>query len=401
MNESAPLKLPPEILPAEPRRKRERPPAPPAFPPPPLRRARRRLSLAQVLFLLLVAAPSGLAALYTWLVATDVYVSEARFWVRGQKAPQSSLLAPMLGLPGNGASLEETLSIQDYVLSHDAVAALDERIGLRRLYSSPDVDYFNRLRQDARLEAFVDYHRTMVDARHNTQSGLITLRALGYRPAQAKQLLAALIELSEELINRFNDRAHQEALRVARAEVKIAEERVARVREEITAFRDRARTIDPSHPTASVVSVIAGLEAKLAQTRTELTEAESYLAPDSQQVKTLRTRITAILGEIEREKGRLTGDKGALAPVIAEYEKLQLQREFADKGLASALVSLETARTDAQRQQLFIVRVVSPNEPERADWMSKWRFVILLFFGSLLAYGIGALVVAGVRDRVV
>jgi capsular polysaccharide transport system permease protein len=76
-----------------------------------------------------------------------------------------------------------------------------------------------------------------------------------------------------------------------------------------------------------------------------------------------------------------------------------LQRTFADTGLTSALSSLEAARVEAQRQQLFVVRVISPNEPQRPDYYQRWIVVVAVFAGTLLVFAIGALVFSAIRDR--
>ncbi len=382
--------------PERPRRRRSAPLPPPPAPP----RPRRRLSLAWIMFVAVVILPTFIVAAYTAFFASDLYVSETRFWVRGQKPSQSSVISAALGVPGTTASLEDTLSVRDYVLSHDAVISLEKKIDLRAIYTRPEADYFSRLPASAKLEEVVDYHRGMIDLRHNTQSGIVTLRTTAFREKDAKALTLAVLEISEDLINRFNERAQQETLRVARAEVKLAEERVGKIREDLTSFRERTRAIDPGQSTATVLSVINSLEGRLSLARAELAEVRTYLAPDNQQIVTLKARIAAIEQEIDREKSRLTGERGSLAPIIAEYEKLQIQRDFSDKGIASALTSLEAARTEAQRQQLFIVRVVQANEPQRPDYYQRWITVVAVLVGSLLIFGIGALTIAAIRDRV-
>ena len=84
---------------------------------------------------------------------------------------------------------------------------------------------------------------------------------------------------------------------------------------------------------------------------------------------------------------------------LAGYERLLLEREFADRQLASATSSLEGARSDAQRQHLFLVRVVQPNLAEYPLYPKRWTTAIGVFIGLLTAYGIGWLLLAGVREH--
>jgi capsular polysaccharide transport system permease protein len=86
--------------------------------------------------------------------------------------------------------------------------------------------------------------------------------------------------------------------------------------------------------------------------------------------------------------------------MIAGFERLTLQREFADRGLASALASLEQARIEAQRQQLYVVRVIQPQLSEEALYPRRWLLIASVLVASLLSYLIGQLVAATIKDHI-
>jgi capsular polysaccharide transport system permease protein len=88
-----------------------------------------------------------------------------------------------------------------------------------------------------------------------------------------------------------------------------------------------------------------------------------------------------------------------LARQLAGFEKLMLERELADKQLASATVSLETARIEAQRQQLFVSRIVAPNLAVYPLYPKKAVNVASVLIGLAIAYGIGWLLVVGMREH--
>ena len=99
------------------------------------------------------------------------------------------------------------------------------------------------------------------------------------------------------------------------------------------------------------------------------------------------------------QAAKLTGKNGALAPVLANYEQLTLQREFAQTSYTSALTALENARLQAMRQQLFVVRVVEPNMPQRALFPHSTLMVVTVFLGLVLTYSIAWLIIAGMREH--
>ena len=83
-------------------------------------------------------------------------------------------------------------------------------------------------------------------------------------------------------------------------------------------------------------------------------------SPKAPQITPLRTRRAALEAQIATERRRLAGDAQSIAPRIAEYERLMLEREFAEKALMSAMTAVEMARVEALRQQVYLERVATP-----------------------------------------
>ncbi|WP_439953218.1 hypothetical protein, partial [Escherichia coli] len=67
-----------------------------------------------------------------------------------------------------------------------------------------------------------------------------------------------------------------------------------------------------------------------------------------------KTNIAAVEKQIQEATGGVTGGKGSLSDKAANYTRLQLDSQFADKQLASAMAALENARAEAQRKQLYL-----------------------------------------------
>lgn len=364
-------------------------------------RARQRSGVRMLAFAVTVLLPTLLGGLYAFAIAADVYVSEAQFWVRGNRQAQPSVLGGLLGAAGVSTSTEESLAVQAYARSHDAVRDLEVRLGLREIYTRPEADWWNRLADNAPLERLVEFHRRMVEVRHDDRSGITTLRVHAFRAEDSQRIAEALLELSEDLVNRLSQRGMEDALRLARAELAVAEQRAADARDALGRFREGARELDPGQAGAAVRGIVAGLEGQLAQLRAEIGQKSSFMRQDTPALAALRSRAEAIEQEVARERARLAGESGAIAGMIGGFERLMLQQEFADRGLASALASLEQARVEAQRQQLYVVRVVQPQSPEEALYPRRWLLLASIVAAALLTYVIGNLIVAGVTDHII
>jgi capsule polysaccharide export protein KpsE/RkpR len=81
------------------------------------------------------------------------------------------------------------------------------------------------------------------------------------------------------------------------------------------------------------------------------------------------------------------------------YERLQLENELANKQLASALASLEQAKTEASRKQAYVERIVEPNLPDSPIEPRRARGILATLALSLLAYGILRMLLAGVKEH--
>jgi capsular polysaccharide transport system permease protein len=377
------------------------PPSPePQEAPPAAVRALQRSRVQSLAFALTVLLPTLLGGLYAFVIAADVYVSEAQFWVRGNRQAQPSVLGGLLGAAGVSTSAEESLAVQAYARSHDAVRDLERSVGLPEIYTRPEADWWSRLEEDAPLERLVEFHRRMVTIRHDERSGITTLRVHAFRADDARRAAEALLELSEDLVNRLSQRSMDDALRLARTELAMAEQRAGEAREALDRFREEARELDPGQAGAAVRGIVAGLEGQLVQLRAEIGQKSTFMRPDNLGLAALRSRAEAIEQEIARERARLAGENGAIAGMIGGFERLMLQREFADRGLASALASLEQARVEAQRQHLYVVRMVQPQSPEEAMYPRRWLLLMSIFVAALLTYAVAQLTFSALKDHV-
>jgi len=105
---------------------------------------------------------------------------------------------------------------------------------------------------------------------------------------------------------------------------------------------------------------------------------------------------------IEAENSRVAGvgaGFGSLAGKAAEYQRLSLSKEFADRLLASALTTLEQARQDAQRQQLYLERIVQPSKPDKALEPRRIRSIVATFLLGLILWGVLTLLVGAIREH--
>lgn len=360
---------------------------------------RRRLSLAQWLFLTVVVIPTLMSGVYLGLIASNRYVSEAAFIVRGVSSQSAGGLTSLLRSFGLSRATDDTYVVQDFIGSREALHELNDRIPLRPLFSR--ADWFSRYpkfwRRD-NAEALYDYYRQRVTLNYGSSTGITQLGVSGFRPEDAKNIAATLLHLSEELVNQMNARAQRDAIAYAESELNSSEAKVLASQAAITNFRNREMLIDPSSASAKSLSVVTGLTDDLARASAQLQET-TVSAPSSPAIQTLRIRVRALQDQITVESAKMAGSDTALASKMSEYERLSLNREFADRELTLAYQALELARQEARRQHIYIETISAPNLPDDTTEPRRLRGFLTVFVFSLAIFTILWFFVVGAREQ--
>jgi capsular polysaccharide transport system permease protein len=369
---------------------------------PALRARLKRWAKAHRGALVFVGLPTLLAALYYFVIAADLYASEARFIVRSAARAPLTGLAGFLQAPGGmGSSQSDVYSVHDFILSRDAVTALQGKLDVRAIFGRPEADFLaaypNLIDRD-NAEDFHHYYQSRVNVFYDTTTGLCTLIVKAFRPEDAQALAVQVLDEAEVLINRLNDRARGNAVRDAQEQVQAAEAAVEAAQQNMLAFRKREVLLDPGKASGAMFDTLAKMQAEVSAARARLAELDRN-SPGSPLRTELESHIRALEQQVAAQRGRLAGGNASMAPKISEYDQLLLRQEFAAKELTSAMSSLETARADARRQQVYLDRVVNAGLPDRALYPRRVSSVLTVFVSCFLLYSIGALLLAGFREH--
>ncbi len=350
----------------------------------------------------IVALPSLLAILYFGVIASDIYVSEARYVVRSVNNPKPSILGNMLQMSGLSAVQDDAYAVRDFIQSRDIVRRLEAGSDLRGVLSRPEGDFITRFPPPFGGHSFEQLYQTygnFVTVKVDETTGISVLRVRAYRPDDARNIARAILGYSEDLVNRMNKRAQHDAIAVAEQEARDAEKRVEDAQAALADFRLRNRIVDPERQSAAVIDLASRLSAEQAAAQAQLTELLRS-SPNSPLIPSLKQRIMALNSQIASEQHRVVNGTNGSVLSFSEYDRLMLAREFAGKNLTSALAALETARLEAQRQQIYLERIAEPNLPDYPLLPERLISILEVVLTTLLIYGIGWLVTASVREHV-
>lgn len=361
-----------------------------------------RRFLANGLFLLTTVIPTAIAIVYFGFVASDVYVSESRFVVRSPDRQAASPLGLILKGAGFSRAQDDSYTVQDFILSRDALKALDDELKIRAAFSAGSVDRLSRFSGvdwDDSLEAFYLYYQKMIIVQLDAASSITSLTTRAFTADGAYAINRRLLEMSEELVNKLNERGRQDMIRFAAREVQEAEQKAKAAALAVAVYRNQQGVIDPERQTAIPLQQIARLQDELVTTKSQIAMLDK-LAPDNPQLPVFRHRARLLENEIRTETTRVAGaGDRSLAGKAAEFQRLALEKEFADKTLGSAMNTLEQARNEAQRKQLYLERIVQPSQPDAPTEPKRLKSILVTLIVSMLVWGILSLLVAGIKEH--
>lgn len=365
-------------------------------------RSRKRVASINWLFVLTVVLPTALAIMYYGFIASDIYVSESRFVVRSPDKPSAAGLGVLLkSAAGFSNAGDEIYAADEYLQSRDALRALNKDNAVVGAYASKNIsvfDRFNPFGTDGSFEDLYEYFRKRLGVNYESSSGITALTVRAYAPQDAQNFNRRLLELAEDTVNRLNRRGRTDVVQMSEQEVQDAEEAARRAALDLAQFRDASGIIDPEKQAAVQLQMISKLQDELIGARTQLLQLRA-IAPENPQIPVLQVRVAGLDREIARQLGLVAGSRRSLSATAARYQRLQLEREFADKRLAAAMTSLQDARAEARRKQAYVERIAQPSLPDKAEEPKRLRGIFATFMLGLVAWAILTMLLAGVREH--
>ncbi|MGR3484431.1 MAG: sugar transporter [Paracoccaceae bacterium] len=357
-------------------------------------------------FALMVLLPLAAVGWYMFERAVDQYGSVAGFTVRSDEASSAGMLSGLAaGLGGSSSTQIDTDILFEFIQSRSLVDAIDARFDLRAHYAAPhEVDPIFALAPDATTEQLVSYWSRVVSVAYEQSSGLMEMRVQAFDPVTAQAIAQAILDESQALINALNDQARADTIRYAEIDLEEARQRLREAREALILFRTRTQIVDPETDLQGRLGVVNSLQQQLAQALIEQDLLlEQTTRDDPRRVQARRT-IEVIRARIAEERNAVSSGDAAAAggdaypQLLAEYEGLQVDREFAEAGYRAALTARDQARNAATRQTRYLASYVQPTLSQVAQYPSRWTITGLAGLFLLLVWSVVVLVYYSIRD---
>lgn len=353
------------------------------------------------LFTACVIVPTIISVLYYGIISSDTYISESKFIVRSADKPMSTGLGILLKSTGFSTEGDVISAAQEYVMSRDALKELNRGGAFQHAYKKASVSIFDRfdpLGFGGSFEDLYRYYQGKVKVEQEGSAAITTLTVRAYDAGDAQRINEQLLAMTEATVNRLNARGREDLIRFAQTEVNEAREKARTAALALSAYRNTAGVVDPERQATVQLQMVSKIQDELIATKIQLRQLRT-VAPKNPQVEVLAARAAELSSEIDEQLQKVAGNKTSLSSSVAQFQRLSLESQFADKQLASAMASLEEARNEARRKQAYVERIVQPNKPDKALEPKRVKGVFAVFILGLVAWALLSMLRAGLHEH--
>lgn len=366
------------------------------------RRRRRKLALLFTRLAFFVGLPTLLAGYYYYAMATPMYATQSEFVIQQADNAQAGALGGLFSGTGLATS-QDSITVQSYLTSRDAMLRLDDEAGFKSHFSDPSIDPIQRLPEQATNEQAYDLYQDNVKIGYDPTEGIIKMEVVAADPEVSAEYSRRLISYAEEQVDRLTQRLREDQMQGARESFEEAEAKMAAAQARVLALQEELGVLDPTSESSTVFSQIATFETQLREKRLELAQLTANERPNQARVAGVRgdiQRLESVVEELRAELTEGSDARGSLASVTAQLRVAEVDLQTRTLMMQQALQQLETARVEANRQVRYLSTGVSPVPPDEPTYPRAFENTILAFLIFSGIYLMISLTASVLREQV-
>ena len=350
------------------------------------RRRKRKLAAMCVRLFFFVFLPTVLAGVYYYVIATPMYSTRSEFVIQ-QAEPKAAGLGGLFS-GTQFATSQDSIAVQGYLQSRDAMQRLDKDLGFRAHFNQPQIDVLQRLAPDATSEAAYKLYKRNVKIGYDPTEGLIRMDVIAADPETAAGFSRALIGYAEEQVDHLTSRLREDQMKGSHESYTEAENNMLAAERKVVEIQERSKILSSEVEASLITQQVAALETRLTQDRLSLAEMEANAEPNQARMEPLKQRMASLKIEIQTLRDKLTedGQSGvSLAQIQSELLLAKANVETRQLLLAQSLQSLETSRIEANRQVRYLSISVNPVAPDEATFPRAFEntMVAMMIFAGI------------------
>ena len=366
-----------------------------------VKRRRRRLALLAFKLLFFVALPTFIVGYYYHNIATPMYETKSAFVVQkneGQASPVGGLLS------GTGfASSQDSITVQDFLTSREAMIRLDEEHGFIGHFQQNWIDDIQRLPVEASREDAYKLYNKRVKVGFDPTEGIIRMEVVAATADASATFNGALISYAEERVAALSQRVRTDQMAGARAAFEQAELEMKEAQTRVVELQQERGVLSAEVEISAQMSLINALELEREQKRLDLAQIEANARPNDTRVTVLKAeldRIDARILELRSAMTQSSDNQASLARITGELAVAEADLANRQLMLQTALQQSISAQVEADRQARYLETGVRPVAPDVATYPKAMENTVLAFviFGAI--YILLSLTVSILREQV-
>lgn len=345
------------------------------------RRRRRNMRMLVLRLLFFVVLPSIVAGYYYYNIATPMYATKSEFVIQQADGNGSSGAAGLFA--GTGlASSQDSIGVQGYLTSREAMLRLDRDVGFKAHFSDGDIDVVQRLDSEASNETAYKTYKKRVKIGFDPTEGIIKMEVIAATPEVSEQYSKSLIAYAEERVDNLTQRKREDQMKGAQESYEKAEREMLDAQDQVLALQETMGVFDATSDASSLMSQINNYELQLQDKRLRLEQLLDNTSPNKARVDGVKGDIARLETLIAELRGKLTdtgGENGSLASISGQLRIAQTNLETRTLLMQQALQQLEVARIEANKQTRYLSTNVSPVAPDQPTYPRAFENTILAF----------------------
>ncbi|MEO1238747.1 MAG: capsule biosynthesis protein [Pseudomonadota bacterium] len=365
------------------------------------RRRRTKLIALFARLTVFILLPTILAGIYYGAIATKMYATKSEFVIQ-QADGQQGGMGGLLGGTGFATS-QDSIVVQGYLQSREAMLRLDEDHGFIEHFSGDDIDFINRLDPDSTNEDAYKLYKKQVTIGYDPADGVIRMEVAAASPEMSQAFSQALITYAEEQVDDLTQRLREDQMRGATESFADAEAKMVAAQTKVLELQEQLGVLDPVSETSGLMTQITQFEVQLAEKRLQLQQLLDNRQPNQARVSGVEGDITRLEGLISDLRGQMTESTtgaGSLASISSQLSIAQVDLETRTLMMQESLQALEASRIEANRQVRYLsvsASPVPPDEPTYPKFFENTLLALLVFSGIYLLV---SLTVSILREQV-
>ncbi|MCP5037217.1 MAG: capsule biosynthesis protein [Rhodobacteraceae bacterium] len=345
------------------------------------KRRRKKVLLLFTRLAFFVFLPTILAGYYYYNIATPMFATKSEFVIQTAESSGGGGLGSLFSGTGMATS-QDSITVQSYLTSRDAMLRLDADVGFKDHFSNPAIDPLQRMGADASNEAAYKLYKKNVKIGYDPSEGIIKMEVIAADPEISARYSQALISYAEDRVDNLTLRKREDQMQGARDSYADAEQKMLDAQEEVLRLQEELGVFDPNSETGSVMSQVSNYEIQLLDKQLQLRQLLDNTQPNQARVDGVTGDISRLEDVIATLRAKLTESDnggGSLARTNARLVIAQTNVETRILLMQQALQQLETARIEANKQTRYLSLGVSPVAPDEATYPRAFENTILAF----------------------